>query len=564
MPGDKQPQKASEILIESLTNAGVKTILGIPGAKIDAVFNGLLDHPDIKLVVCRHEQNMAFIATAMGRITGRPGVTVSTSGPGTSNLVTALLTANTEGDPIISICGTVSQSMALKKTHQSFRAVETLTPVTKKTVGIQHPDQVAEVLVDAFRTAASQPYGATAICVPMDISASGKSLVKAFSPKAFNPPSYGCASKAAVGEVCELLQNSKRPCLFLGNRAADPTTISAIHNFLRKYPLPVVETFQAAGAVSAELLNLFCGRVGLFRNQPGDRVLASSDLVLCVGYDPVEYEPPNWNKEKALNIVHIDYQSCDYEEHYEPQVELLGSIASNMDQLAEWAQKSNAGGAREPFSQFTKELVAWRDSPKARVRGDEPVHPQHFIRLLRDKLSHDTVVTCDVGSVYIWMSRFYQTYKPRTFLVSDGQQTLGVGLPWAIGASLVQDPPCSRKVVSVSGDGGFMFSSQELSTAVQQKCNITQFIFNDDHYNMVEFQEAAKYGRSSGVELGGVDFVKLAEAFDAKGFRVMKSEDLEKVMDEALAYEGVSIVDIRIDYSENPDLMTHVIEGAQN
>jgi len=161
------------------------------------------------------------------------------------------------------------------------------------------------------------------------------------------------------------------------------------------------------------------------------------------------------------------------------------------------------------------------------------------------------------------MMRFFRAYSPRKFLTSDGQQTLGVGLPWAIAASLVQSPPCSQKVVSLSGDGGFMFSSQELSTAVQQGCNITHFIWNDEHFNMVEFQEVAKYGRSSGVKLGGVDFVKLADAFGAKGFRISDSSQVEAVMKEALAWEGVSLVDVAIDYSEAPQLAQHVIAEAQ-
>jgi thiamine pyrophosphate-dependent acetolactate synthase large subunit-like protein len=151
-----------------------------------------------------------------------------------------------------------------------------------------------------------------------------------------------------------------------------------------------------------------------------------------------------------------------------------------------------------------------------------------------------------------------------TYCSSDGQQTLGVAMPWAIAASLTQDPPCSQKVVSVSGDGGFMFSSQELSTAVQQKCNITHFIWNDQAFNMVEFQEVMKYGRSSGVALGGVDFVKYAEAFGAKGFRISDSSQVESVIKEALAHEGVSIVDVAIDYGSNIDLAKNLIEDEWN
>jgi acetolactate synthase-1/2/3 large subunit len=160
------------------------------------------------------------------------------------------------------------------------------------------------------------------------------------------------------------------------------------------------------------------------------------------------------------------------------------------------------------------------------------------------------------------MMRYFFAFEPRKLLCSNGQQTLGVGMPWAIAASLVQSPPCSQKVVSLSGDGGFMFSVQELSTAVQQGCNITHFIWNDESFNMVEFQEELKYGRSSGISLGGVDFVKLADSFGAKGFRINDSSQIESVMDEALAHKGVSLVDVKIDYSHAKDLAGNLIQGS--
>jgi thiamine pyrophosphate-dependent acetolactate synthase large subunit-like protein len=258
-------------------------------------------------------------------------------------------------------------------------------------------------------------------------------------------------------------------------------------------------------------------------------------------------------------LIHIDYHEADYGINYSPEVELLGSIESNLDRLTLATNVFSRPEVTAVCESLRGELNAWKATAKSQSRPGGLVHPLHFISLLQDSLSEDTLVTVDIGTVYIWMMRYFYAYQPRRLLSSNGQQTLGVGLPWAIGASLIQDPPCSQKVVSLSGDGGFMFSSQELSTAVLQSCNITHFIWNDGHYNMVEFQEEMKYGRSSGIALGGVDFIKFAEAFGAKGFRVGKAEDLERIMAEALAYTGVSIVDIKIDYSHNLELAQHVI-----
>ena len=359
-----------------------------------------------------------------------------------------------------------------------------------------------------------------------------------------------------------MIDEAKLPVLFLGQRASSHCVVRAVRNLLTRHPIAVVETFQAAGAISQDLASrLFFGRVGLFRNQVGDQLLAKSDLVLTVGYDPSEYDANAWNPSGNLNVVHIDSVSCDYGVAYHPLVELLGSVTQNIIALDN-AITVTSGRYQESFCNNLRiELSSWSRDLKF-TANTELVHPLQFVAALQKRVSIDTTVTCDVGTVYIYMMRYFSAYEPHRLLCSNGQQTLGVGLPWAISASFVQDPPCSQKVISLSGDGGFMFSSQELSTAVQQGCNITHFIWNDSAYNMVQFQEEMKYGRSSGIKLGGVDFVKFAESFGAKGFRMQDSAQIEPVMDQALAYEGVALVDVRIDYSHAADLAGHLIKDS--
>ncbi|KAJ0107427.1 hypothetical protein J7T55_009392 [Diaporthe amygdali] len=549
-----------DIVIQSLINAGVKYVFGVPGAKIDSVFNALVDQPEIKLIVCRHEQNAAFIAGAIGKITGKPGVCIATSGPGTSNLVTGLVTANDEGAPVVAIVGSVKRVQAAKRTHQSLQAVALLRPVTKKVTAAVVEDQVSEIMLDAFRVASASPQGATVVSLPIDVMTAGhKSSIPAAPPHAFDPPDYGPSSQKSLAEAVKLIEAAKFPVLFLGMRAADPKVIAAVHGFLRKHPIPVVETFQAAGAISQELVHLFYGRVGLFRNQPGDKMMSHSDLVITVGYDQAEYDADGWNSSGRLPIIHMDTAQAAMSLSYSPKLELIGSMTDNITALTDSLTKVARPQETETGKSIYETFHEWEKSKKAlgSINKTGPVHPLHFIRLLQGMISPQTTVISDVGSHYIWLSRFFYSYNPKTFLVSNAQQTLGVALPWAIGASLVHGP--SQKVVSVSGDGGFLYSGQELVTAVQQGCNITHFIWNDGKYNMVEFQEVDKYGRSAGVDLGGVDFVKYAEAFGAKGLRATSSTELEAVMKEALAYEGVCVVDVVIDYTDNHDLMSHVI-----
>jgi acetolactate synthase-1/2/3 large subunit len=542
-----------QVVIESLIAAGVRHVFGVPGAKIDSVFNALIDHPEIKLVVCRHEQNAAFIAAAVGKMTGRPGVCIATSGPGTSNLVTGLLTANDEGAPLVAIVGDITRVQSTKRTHQCLRGVELLSPVTKKVFSAGMEDQVAEIMVDALRRSLTYPRGATAVSLPMDIMATGaETTIPAFPPSAFNPPEYGVSPSGPRECARIMIQESTFPVLCLGARAATEETARAIHRFLEIHPIPVIETFQAAGCVSKKFQHLFFGRVGLFSNQPGDKLLSKADLVITVGYDLSEYDANKWNKSKTIDIVHLDWTPADVGESYAPKIELIGSIAANITALARSVERVARPQDTEAATSIFSQVHAWKNTPQATGRTSSPaVHPLHFIKLLREILLPSTSVISDIGSVYIWLSRFFFVYDLGLFSVSNVQQTLGVAMPWAIGFSLSQTPPCSQKVVSISGDGGFLFSGQELATAVQQGCNITHFIWNDGKYNMVEIQEVAKYGRSSGVDLGGVDFVKYAQAFGAKGMRVSHWEEMEGVMREALDYVGVCVVDVDIDYSDN-------------
>lgn len=501
------------------------------------------------------------MAAAVGRITGIPGVAIATSGPGASNLTTGLVTATTEGDPVVAIIGSVPRLLSTKHTHQSMAALEILGPAAKTATNIEVEDQAAEVVLSSFRTANTNPKGASVVSIPMDV-AGGKSKITAFAPSAFIAPFYGPAPAEAVQKVAKMIDNAKLPVLFIGQRASSARVVEALRTLLKKHPMAVVETFQAAGAIPEDLAHsLFFGRVGLFRNQTGDRLLQKSDLVITLGYDPFEIDASTWNPSGALNVVHVDFLSCDYGAYYNPKVELLGSVTANILALSEAITHVTNPADNEFCQSLSKELRSWR-SEIDNAPSEGRVHPLRFVAALQKRVSHDTTVTCDVGTVYIYMMRYFFAYQPRKLLCSNGQQTLGVGMPWAIAASLVQEPPCSQKVVSLSGDGGFMFSSQELSTAVQQGCNITHFILNDEAFNMVEFQEEMKYGRSSGIALGGVDFVKFAEAFGAKGFRVSDYSQLESVMDQALAHKGVSLVDVRIDYSHARDLASDLIKDT--
>ncbi|MCT9821184.1 acetolactate synthase AlsS [Microbacterium sp. W1N] len=543
------PLRSADHIVAALRAQGVRWVFGVPGAKIDPVFDALAavagDVTAPQLVTCRNEQSAAFMAAAIGRLTGIPGVALVTSGPGTTNLVTGLVTATTEGDPMVAICGAVSRAEHLKRTHQSMDAVGLLSAVTKSAVEVTVADNVAEAVTDAFRTALREPRGAAAVVLPYDVSIEPTSIGFPVAPAT---PRLGAAHPESLLQAAELIRAARFPVVLAGARSGADRVVRALHTLLGHTDLPVVETFQAAGIISRDLEDHYLGRVGFARNQPGDVLLDRADLVLTVGYDFVEYEPARWNATGERTIVHLDELASDVDNHYRPALELVGDVADTLGGLA-----ALLDGLR-----LREDAAAIVARERRRLAGTEAGDPDHddargldpvaLVAGIRSALSDDTTVLCDVGSHYLYMARYFRTYQPRTLLFSNGQQTLGVALPWAIAATLARP---GSPVFSVSGDGGFLFSAAELETAVRLGANMTHLIFNDGSYDMVAFQQQDKYGRTAAVELGDYDVVGFAESFGAHGHRVTRIDDLVPTILAAMAEPGPSIIDVPVDYSDN-------------
>lgn len=539
-----------------MKNNGVEYVFGIPGAKIDYLFNALIDDGP-ELIVTRHEQNAAMMAQGIGRLTGKPGVVLVTSGPGVSNLTTGLLTATSEGDPVLALGGQVKRNDLLRLTHQSIDNAALLKYSSKYSEEVQDPESLSEVMTNAIRIATSGKNGASFISIPQDVISSP---VESKAISLCQKPSLGVPSEQDINDVIEAIKNASFPVLLAGMRSSSAEETNAIRKLVERTNLPVVETFQGAGVISRELENHFFGRVGLFRNQVGDELLRKSDLVVTIGYDPIEYEASNWNKELDTQIINIDEVQAEITNYMQPKKELIGNIAKTIEMISVKVD--------EPFinQQHLDELEQLRthidEETGIKATHEEGIlHPVEIIESMQKVLTDDTTVTVDVGSHYIWMARNFRSYNPRHLLFSNGMQTLGVALPWAISAALVRP---NTQVVSVAGDGGFLFSSQDLETAVRKNLNIIQLIWNDGKYNMVEFQEEMKYKRSSGVDFGPVDFVKYAESFGAKGLRVTNQEELEAAIKEGYETDGPVLIDIPVNYKDNIKLSTNMLPDVFN
>ncbi|MGG1337098.1 acetolactate synthase AlsS [Bacillus subtilis] len=538
--------RGAELVVDCLVEQGVTHVFGIPGAKIDAVFDALQDKgPEI--IVARHEQNAAFMAQAVGRLTGKPGVVLVTSGPGASNLATGLLTANTEGDPVVALAGNVIRADRLKRTHQSLDNAALFQPITKYSVEVQDVKNIPEAVTNAFRIASAGQAGAAFVSFPQDVV---NEVTNTKNVRAVAAPKLGPAADDAISAAIAKIQTAKLPVVLVGMKGGRPEAIKAVRKLLKKVQLPFVETYQAAGTLSRDLEFQYFGRIGLFRNQPGDLLLEQADVVLTIGYDPIEYDPKFWNVNGDRTIIHLDEIIADIDHAYQPDLELIGDIPSTINHIEHDAVKVEFAEREQKILSDLKQYMHEGEQVPADWKSDR-AHPLEIVKELRNAVDDHVTVTCDIGSHAIWMSRYFRSYEPLTLMISNGMQTLGVALPWAIGASLVKP---GEKVVSVSGDGGFLFSAMELETAVRLKAPIVHIVWNDSTYDMVAFQQLKKYNRTSAVDFGNIDIVKYAESFGATGLRVESPDQLADVLRQGMNAEGPVIIDVPVDYSDNINL----------
>ena len=544
----------ADVVVETLEAQGVTHVFGVPGAKIDKVFDRLCDSK-IKTVVCRHEQNAAFIAGGIGRMTGKAGVALVTSGPGVSNLATGLVTANSEGDPLVALGGGVAVADRLKSLHQNLDAVSLCKPITKYSAEVDSPAATGEVLSAAFRAAESDRPGAAFVSLPIDVMTSA---AKCKSIRLSMPVAQGPAAKHSLSEAARLIDFAKSPVILLGLMASKAKFSAAIRNLLSTTTFPVVGTFQAAGAISREEFPYFGGRVGQIANQPADALLDSGDLIITIGYDAVEYWPSHWNKDKERPIIHIDVVPANIENDYSPAVELVGDIGETLEALAPLLNRSQLAGESARLLQMISE-DRQRLMADAAKKAGVPIHPLRLISELQKILTPDVTVCSDMGSFSMYLSRYLFSFRARQFLITNGQQTLGVALPWAIAATIVRP---HEKVLSISGDGGFLFSANELETAVRLNSHLVHMIWIDGHYDMVGTQERLKYGRTSGVDFGPVNYAKYAEAFGATAFQIDSPDQIAPTLKKAFDTPGPVLVGVHVDYRDNARLFQDVHEGS--
>ena len=528
----------AELLVKCLENEGVEYIFGLPGEENLDVLEAL-KNSSIKFITTRHEQGAAFMADVYGRLTGKAGVCLSTLGPGATNLMTGVADANLDGAPLVAITGQVGTDRMHIESHQYLDLVAMFAPVTKWNKQIVRPGITPEVVRRAFKTAQSEKPGAVHIDLPENIAA----MAADGHPLPLDSKEKVYASYRTLNMAAAVISKAKNPLILAGNGAIRANASEALTEFATALNIPVANTFMGKGVIPyTHPLALWA--VGLQQRDLISCAFERSDLIIAVGYDLIEYSPKKWNPDGKLPIIHIGMTPAEIDSSYAPVVEVVGDITDSLIDILKRADRQNKP---TPVTAGLKTEIRADYETYANDTGF-PIKPQKLIDDLRQVMGPEDIAICDVGAHKMWMARHYHSDCPNTCIISNGFAAMGIAIPGAVAAKLVHP---DKRIVAVTGDGGFMMNCQELETALRVGTPFVTLIFNDGGYGLIEWKQFNHFGTSSFIKFGNPDFVKFAESMGLKGYRVESAQDLIPTLEDAFRQEVPTVIDVPVDYGEN-------------
>ena len=542
-----QPSTA-EVLVECLKAEGVRVVFGIPGEEnLDLMF--ALKHSDIRFIPTRHEQGAAFMADVFGRLTGHAGVCLATLGPGATNLVTGVADAFLDGAPLVAITGQVSSEQMQLTSHQYLDLSAMFSPITKRSKVVMRPDTVAEICRLAFKYAEAPKPGSTHIDLPKNVahmSSPARPLRKQQPPKLYADP-------ASVIEAARLISEAKSPIILAGAGAVRGEASEAVRSMAERLHIPVVQTMMGKGVIPTDS-PWRLGVVGIPQHDYIIDAFDEADLVIGVGYDLIECAPTKWHTH-PMKIVNIAGLPADVNQLYEPDVEVAGDLSDSIYQILRTARRDDRP---EPTAMLEVGRRLREDFDELAASDAYPMKPARILKDVRSVMGRHDILVSDVGAHKIWIGRDYPCYEPRTCLISNGFASMGFSVPGAIAAKLVHP---ERRVMAVTGDGGFMMNSQELETAVREHVPIVVLIWEDEHYGLIRWKEEEQFGDTFGVGFSNPDFKAYAEAMHCHGYEVTSAAELIPTLEDAFSRDDApSVVCVRVDYSENMALTERLRE----
>lgn len=544
MKKDSPTMTAAELLVRCLENEGVKYIFGIPGEENLDVMQALRNS-SIQFITTRHEQGAAFMADVYGRLTGKAGVCLSTLGPGATNLVTGVADANSDGAPLVAITGQVDTNRMHITSHQFLDLVQMFTPITKRSKQIVRPDSINEIVRIAFKYAESEKPGAAHIDLPNDIAKLPVPEDPNVMPMRHTAVHQELTGVADVEKAAGLIFQAEHPVILAGHSAVRAHAAEALTKFAEQLKIPVINTMMAKGIIPMD--NRYSmGTMGIPQRDFQNVMLDNSDLVIAVGYDIVEFSPSKWNRTQNHKIIHLDVRPAHIHSLYQPQVQVVGDISDSLEKIAVRCHREN-----EPELFFRLKELMLEDYSAAESDDGFPIKPQRVLHDIRQVLGREDILISDVGAHKMWIGRQYNCYHPNTCIISNGFASMGISVPGAIAAKLIYP---EKKVLAVSGDGGFMMNCQEMETALRIGVPIVVMIFNDSGYGLIRWKQEDHFGSSCFTDFTNPDFVKFAESMGAKGYRIQSAEEIIPVLEDAFAQNVPCIIDCPIDYSENTRL----------
>ncbi|MBL4775371.1 MAG: acetolactate synthase large subunit [Mariprofundus sp.] len=538
--------KASDLLVQCLEAEGVKYIFGVPGEENAEFMMSLEKSDNITFVLTRHEQGAAFMAEIYGRLTGNPAGCLGTLGPGATNLITGVADANMDNAPMLVLTAQGASTRLHKESHQVMDVVAMFEPVTKWATSVLHADNIPEIVRKAVRLARSEKPGACLIELPEDV-AEHQTEKMPLKPIRFRRP---VPDGVVIERAFEMIKNAKQPIIIAGNGCIRKRASQQLRQLCEKTGIGVVSTFMSKGCVDMDApYSLYT--IGLQAKDYAACAVSSADLVITIGYDMVEYHPRLWNPNGDEAIVHIDFTPAEIDEHYHPDIEVVGDLAHALWMLNERIDAE--GGLSFDLSQqqsnralMTADLAEYKDDTDETL-----VRPQKVLWDARQLMGAEDILLSDVGAHKMWVARHYHCHEPNTCLIPNGFCSMGFALPGAIAADIVFP---ERNIMAVCGDAGFLMNVQEMETARRLNSNITIMVWEDKAYGLIAWKQQTQFGKHTDLSFGNPDWLQLASAFGWHGHMVGSSGELRSILETALAEAGPSLVVVPIDYSENMKL----------
>ena len=535
--------KASDLFVRCLEQEGIEYVFGVPGEENADFMISLEQSASIHFILTRHEQGAAFMAEIYGRLTGNPAGCLGTLGPGATNLITGVADSNMDRAPMIVLTGQGSTERLHKESHQIMDVVHMFEPVTKWTTSVRHANTIPEIVRKAVRLARTEKPGAVHIELPEDI-AKRETSATPMAPKRFR---RSVPDDKIVDKAFALIRGAWKPVIVAGNGTIRKRASKQLRMLCGKTGLGVISTFMAKGCVDMDAE--YClYTIGLGSKDRVSLAVDDADLVITLGFDMVEYPPRLWNPDGTKPIVHADFLPAEIDEHYHPDVELIGDLAHTLWMLN---ARFDAAGIPDYDLSVQRKIRADMSADLEEHADDDTdgvIRPQKALWDARQVLGPKDILLSDVGAHKMWIARHYHCHEPNTCLIPNGFCSMGSALPGAIAAKLVCP---DRRVLAVCGDGGFLMNVQEMETARRLDSDIVVLVWEDGAYGLIPWKQDNEFHRHTDLAFGNPDWFTLATSFGWNGHRVTRSRDFRATLEAACAEDGPSLVVIPIDYREN-------------